>query len=216
MERCIQPIDVAEFEIENRPGHGFVSRDFPGFLRARRGFTLAESLIASVVLAVAVVGVSGAMMASYQQSDVSESDAIAVSLGKSLMEEIASRPLSLPDATAGWPTVTDRTAYDTINDFNGYTDRVTASVSRTSTLSAGTFSGALPSVTAVTDGSTSLSPAQYLRSVAVTYPTSLFGKSVSGGDFAAGDFALVKVTVTGSDGASLTLSRLISNVTVSR
>jgi Tfp pilus assembly protein PilV len=168
------------------------------------------------VLAVAVVGVSGAMMASYQQSATSESDSIAVSLGKSLMEEIASRPLSLPDATAGWPTVTDRTTYDTINDFNGYTDKVTASVARTSTLSAGTFSGALPSVTAVTDGSTSLSPAQYLRSVSVTYPISLFGKSVSAGDFASGDFALVKVTVTGSDGASLTLSRLISNVTVTR
>jgi prepilin-type N-terminal cleavage/methylation domain-containing protein len=216
MERRIQPIDAQRSQTENRSRPGFISCKFRANAGGRSGFTLAESLIASVVLAVAVVGVSGAMMASYQQSAASESDSIAISLGKSLMEEIASRPLSLPDATAGWPSVTDRTIYDTISDFNGYTDKVSAAVSHTSTLSAGTFSGALPSVTAVTDGSTSLSPEQYLRSVSVTYPTSLFGKSVSGGDFASGDFALVKVTVTGSDGASLTLSRLISNVTVSR
>ena len=180
------------------------------------GFTLAESLIASVVLAVAVVAVSGAMIASHQQSTVSEEDAVAVSLAKSLVEEIASLPLTLPDASAGWPTVTDRTSYDTIDDYNGYTDKVSSSVSRTGTLSAGTFSSARPSVTAITNGDTSLSTSEYSRVVSVTYPTSIFGKTVAAGDFASGDFAVIGVTVKGYNGSEVTISRLISRVSVTR
>ena len=184
--------------------------------RALPAFTLAESLIASVVLAVAVVAVSGAIIASQQQTTVSQEDMIAISLARQLAEEAASRPLTT-DATPGWPTVTDYTQYDTINDFAGYTDKVSELIYNTSTLTAtGTFTSARPSATAVTAGTPTLARGEYSRVVSVTYPTSIFGKSVAGGDFAAGDFAIVTVTVRGYNGAVATLSRLQSKITVTR
>lgn len=184
---------------------------------SRAGFTLAESLIASVVLAVAVVAVSGSIIASQQQTLASEGDSFAVSLGKQLIEEIASTPLNYADATAGFPTVTDRTTYDSAYDFNGYTDRVTNAVHHTSDLTeTGTFSTATPSVTVVTSGTPTPAAEEYVRTVTVSYPSSIFGKTVAASDFAAGDFALVKVNVKGGKGANVTLSRILSKTTVTR
>src|SRR5687768_11667687 len=92
----------------------------------RRGFTLAESLIASVVLAAAVVGIAGSLSASYQQSNVRGNLNTALILAQQLMEEIASRPIDPPSGTTdqpGWSGgQTDRTQYDTVDDYNGYTD----------------------------------------------------------------------------------------------
>src|SRR5436190_20655919 len=90
-----------------------------------RGFTLAESLTASVVLAAAVVGIAGSLSASYQQSAVHGDSAIALDLARELMEEVSAKPFDpATGATnaAGWPSVTDRTLYDTIDDYNGYSD----------------------------------------------------------------------------------------------
>jgi len=53
-------------------------------LATTHGFTLAETLIASVVLAVSVVAVSGAIIASQQQTTVSQEDMIAISLAPDL------------------------------------------------------------------------------------------------------------------------------------
>src|SRR5215207_5072256 len=95
--------------------------------RARAGgFTLAESLIASVVLAAAVVGIAGTLAASYQQDTVRGNITTAINLAQQLMEEIAARPLELTSGATnkpGWSSgQTDRRQYDTIDDYNGYTD----------------------------------------------------------------------------------------------
>jgi prepilin-type N-terminal cleavage/methylation domain-containing protein len=179
----------------------------------RRGFTLAESLLASVVLAIAVVAVSGAIVASQSQSEIQETSGIAVSLGRELMEEICQRPLTLPDITPGWRGgVTNRSTYDTIDDYNGYTDSVAAYIARTTTASVGTFNSALPPATVVTSGTPPTPTGQlYTRVVKVTYPTTVF----SSGD-ASGDFAIVTVTISGAGGTQVTLSRLVGNQSVSR
>jgi prepilin-type N-terminal cleavage/methylation domain-containing protein len=181
--------------------------------RRPRGFTLAESLVAAVVLAITVVAVSGAIVASQKQTRVQQEDSTAVSLARTLMEEIASRPLSLPDGTAGFPTVTDRSNYDTIDDFSGYTDVVSSRVYLTSSTSSASYSSALPPVTVVAAGPSgvSLQPGQYSRTVTVSYPTSIFGTTVT-----SGDFGLVTVTVTGAAGSKVTLSRLYGSISVTR
>src|SRR5688500_16844146 len=97
-------------------------------LRALRagGYTLAESMIASVVLAVAVVGIAGTLAASYQQDTVRGNTTTALNLAQQLMEEIAAKPIELPAAQTdkpGWPQgQTDRRQYDTIGDYAGYAD----------------------------------------------------------------------------------------------
>lgn len=177
------------------------------------GFTLAESLIASVVLAVAVVAVSGAIVASQSQTSAHEQDIVAVSLARQLMEEIVARPLANPDTTSGFPTITDRSTYDAVNDFSGYTDTVSFPVQRSSTLASATFSSALPTATVITavNPNIHLNPQQYSRIVTITYPTSPFGASVT-----AGDFAVVKVNVQGAGTGSAVISRVVAKVPVTR
>lgn len=178
----------------------------------RRAFTLAESLVASVVLAVAVMGVSSAIVAAQYQLDSQEEDSTAIVMARQLMEHAASLPLTSSDATAGWPTVTSTTSYDTIRDYNGYKDTVRVPIYRSSTLAdVGTFSTASPSVTAITGSEPTLARQAYIRHVTVTYPTSIFGTTVT-----AGDFAVVKVTVRGGGGNGVTLTRIVARNTVQR
>ena len=181
--------------------------------KTRRGFTLAESLIASVVLAVAAVAVSRTILSSETQTISQENTAAAVALARELMEEICARPLTLPDATPGWlGSVTNRALYDTVDDYRGYTDVVNSSVERVASSSQGTFSSANVSATPINNGSTPMPVGQRLtRVVSVTYPTTLF--SVND---ASGDFAIVTVTVTGMGGAKVKLTRLVTKVSVTR
>lgn len=180
--------------------------------RRRSGFTLAECLAASVVLALATVGVFGAILASQAQVDAQEDDTTAVDLGTQLMEKVAVLPLNASDATAGWPSVTTTSSYDSIGDYNGYADTVTVPIRRTSTLSAsGSFTTSSPTVTLVTSGTPTLTRQKYLRRVSVSYPTSIFGTTVT-----SGQFAIVKVSITGGGGANIMLSRVISNLSVTR
>jgi prepilin-type N-terminal cleavage/methylation domain-containing protein len=179
----------------------------------RRGFTVAESLIASVVLAIAVVAVAGAIIAAQNQTAIQESSGIAVSMARELMEEICSRPFTLPDATPGWKGgVTNRSLYDTIDDYNGYTDTVNAYVARSTGDSVGTFSSALPPSTVITGGQAPTPTGQlYTRSVTVTYPTTVFSATD-----ASGDFAIVTVTVAGFGGTQVKLTRLIGTANNTR
>src|SRR5688500_16411008 len=97
-------------------------------LRALRagGYTLAESMIASVVLAASVVGIAGTLAASYQQNTVRGNTTTALNLAQQLMEEIGAKPVELPAGQTnnpGWSNgQTDRRQYDTVDDYNGYTD----------------------------------------------------------------------------------------------
>jgi len=99
--------------------------------RMRRGFTLAESLIASVVLAVSVVGIMGPLSATYQQTRNQEESRIAVSLGRQLLDEISSKPFVDPSdfSTTLGPEAdeTSRAAFDNIDDYHGYHDSTDSS-----------------------------------------------------------------------------------------
>jgi Tfp pilus assembly protein PilV len=161
----------------------------------RRAFTLAESLTASVVLAAAVIGISGTLSASYQQSDSRDEATTGLLLARELMEEVASRPMDPSGSTnaSGWPTVTNRALYDTIDDYSGYTDTSTSVKASDGT------------VMDLAAGQT------YTRTVTITpgaRPTGLTGTTT--------DFMLAKVTVTTPHGQNVSVSQLFTRATVLR
>ena len=162
-------------------------------VRSRPAFTLAESLIASVVLAVAVVGISGMLSAAYQQAGAMQQSAMSMTLARQLMEEIAARPYADPTTgaiTLGPPTGrTSRSQFLDVGDYHGYTD----------TGSPLTLLGG--QTVTVGDGQT------YTRKVTVEYRSTPSGSSVS-----SGDFALVTVTVTNQRSQAIKLQRLMTNV----
>ena len=158
----------------------------------RRGFTLVESLIASVVLAVAVVGIAGTIAASYQQTKDQVSVAEATQLARQLIEEISARPFEVPAGSAsnavGWSGGNpNRSLYDDVSDYHGYTDSST--------------SIAMPS-----GGTQSFGTAgPYIRSVSVTS-----GPVPQGHTAPAGDFKQVKVTVTRPRGPAIVISKVFA------
>ena len=164
--------------------------------RRAAGFTLAEAMIASVVLAVAVIGISWTLAASYQQNEVRGNKTTALSLAQQLMEDIASKPMDPPASGdhGGWAAgYTNRSLYDTIDDYNGYTDT----------------SSALP----MGDGTTidAGDGGSYTRSVTVTgnaLPSGLTGTS--------SDFMLVTVTVSMPQHQSMSLAQLFTRATILR
>src|SRR5436190_12254159 len=95
-------------------------------IRAARGFTLAESLIASVVLALAVVSIATGVSASFQQAGLLNESSTALELGRQLLEEIAAKPFVDPrdgSTTLGPESgETSRSLYDNADDYNGFTD----------------------------------------------------------------------------------------------
>src|ERR1051325_2152258 len=89
-----------------------------------KAFTLAESLIASVVLPIAVIAVSSALAVSSSQTNAMDVDARALSLARELLEQIAMCTFDPPAVgdMPGWVDgKIDKDAYDNISDFNGYT-----------------------------------------------------------------------------------------------
>ena len=112
------------------------------------------------------------------------------------MEEIASRPVDAPSGTTdqpGWSSgQTDRTQYDTIDDYNGYTDLSNSISSNGMTFDLG-------------DGGS------YTRSVTVqsnALPAGLTGT--------ASDFVLVTVTVNMPHQQTTSLSQLFTRATIYR
>jgi Tfp pilus assembly protein PilV len=165
----------------------------------RGGYTLAEAMIASVVLAAAVIGLGGLLAASSQQSAARGDTTSGLTLAQQLMEEIASKPIdppSLPNRP-GWSSgQTDRTQYDTIDDYNGYTDL--------------SNSLAMRDGNAIQAGKTN-SNNSVTRTVTVTQnalPTGLTGT--------ASDFVLVTVKVTLPEGHTESMSQLFTRATVVR
>ncbi|MEA2708341.1 MAG: hypothetical protein QOF78_942 [Phycisphaerales bacterium] len=158
------------------------------------GYTLAESLIASVVLAIAIVGIAGTLAASYQQNTVRGNTTTALNLAQQLMEEIAAKPLELPVGQTnqpGWAQgQTDRRQYDTINDYHGYADL------------SGTIQSADGGTINLSDGGS------YQRSVSVqsgAVPAGLTGP--------ANDFVMVTVTVKMPHQQTTSVSQLFTRVT---
>jgi prepilin-type N-terminal cleavage/methylation domain-containing protein len=161
----------------------------------RRGFTLAESLIASVVLAIAVVSIAGTLTATYQSMSSSSETSEAVAMAQQLIEEIAAKPFAVPSGEVdnpGFPSgITDRSTYDSIDDYHGFTD-TSADITK--------LDGA--SVTAGSGG-------VFTRSVTITP-----GVLPTGHTAPAADFAMVAVTVTKPSGEAITISRLAARSVV--
>jgi len=159
---------------------------------ARGGFTLAEALIASVVLALSVVGIASALACSSQQAIVTNQAAITTALGKQLLEEIAAKPFPISGVTTnpGWSEGNhNRATYDDAADYNGYTDQTPITALSGATIDPGGL---------------------YTRSV--TFVQRVNPSDTPGN----GDFGLITVTVTDPTGAATLFSRIVSNVTLAR
>ncbi len=155
-----------------------------------RGFTLVEALIASVVMAISVLGIGMTLAASSAQSQSTLEASTSAMLGRQLLEEIAAKPFPIPGVTTepGWSSGNhDRATYDDAGDYSGYTD--------SSPIIA--LSGATIPTTGI-----------YTRSVT-------FSLRTNPGDTPnpAGDFALITVTVTAPSGTISTYSTIVSNIT---
>jgi Tfp pilus assembly protein PilV len=158
--------------------HGIVNRKNSGFL-------LLEAMIASVILAVAAVGIVSLLLAAREQQIAMREQSTAVLLAKQLMEEIAAKPFGT--ATPAEP----RAQITMANQYNGYTD---------------TTAG----ITTLGNGE-SISPGDgqlYTRKVTVTSATNPTGSTAP-----TGDLQLLTVTVTTPSKQSVTLTRLLTNVT---
>jgi prepilin-type N-terminal cleavage/methylation domain-containing protein len=167
-------------------------------IERRRGFTLAESLMASTVLAAAVVAMIAPLCASHRQAEAMTEATTATGLARQLLEEIAAKPFDDPNgATQLGPEAgeTSRALYNNTDDYDGYTDATIAA-------------GGVGQI-AMLDGSTvSIANGQgYLRSVTVRY---LSGRA--GPVAATGEYALVTVTVTAPSGRLVQLQRVVTHV----
>jgi hypothetical protein len=90
-----------------------------------RGFSLVEALIASTVLAMAVIGISLPLAASHRQATAVRDQNLAVILAKQLLEEISAKPLCDKGAICHpGPEVGEskRFEYDSADDYHGYRD----------------------------------------------------------------------------------------------
>jgi hypothetical protein len=153
---------------------------------------VAEGMMASTILAIAVVGIAGPLSAAHEHSRVIEEQSSALLLARQLMEEISAKPLwdggtscNLgPEAGAG---ETSRGKFDSVDDYHNYGD---------DTDSFKDLSGS--SVSLKVDG-------KYTRAVKVEYRTTPTGAATT-----SGEFALVTVTVTTPHNVAVKLSRLFS------
>jgi Tfp pilus assembly protein PilV len=156
-----------------------------------RGFTLGECLIASVLLSVSVLGICGAITSASKQVESLEIEAYCLSLAKELSEEIAARSFDPPAAndSPGWPGNKQRATYDNIADYNGYSQSFDA-----------------------LGGARQIDAIEFSRTVSIE-----FRAAPDGLPNAAGDFALISVTVTPSGYAEpLKLRRLVARSSIQR
>lgn len=167
--------------------------------RIRNGFTLAESLIAVVVLMVAVGGIMAPISASYSQTRTVKQTTTAISLAQQLMDEVLSKPFVDPTdlTTTLGPEANepDRTSFDNIDDYHGYHDTTNS----TATDSMKTASGAAISWSG---------DDVYSRSVSVEYRTTPDGPAA-----AAGDYLVVTVTVTMPHNHKVSVARMVCRYT---
>jgi Tfp pilus assembly protein PilV len=166
--------------------------------RRRRGFGLAEGLIASTFLAIAVVGIAGPLAASHEQTQTIQERSTAFSLARQLLGEIAAKPLADDTNTScrKGPELnrgeTDRTRFDSADDYHGYRD---------------TTNG----LSDLAGNTVGFATATYARDVTVEYRTTVAGASMT-----AGDFALVTVTITTPGKQAVQVSRLLTRQSLAR
>jgi len=164
----------------------------------RRGFTVYEALLASVVLAYATIAVSGSLTASDSMSQTMQQTVTATALANELLEEISAFPLANPSTGTTTPAATAtpgaRSGFAYIGAFNGYSDsgsslpelngnRINISNGLAYSRSVTVATGALPSVD---------------------------------NDSPSTDFALVTVKVTTPLGFTVSLQRVMTNYALNR
>jgi hypothetical protein len=160
-------------------------------INPRRGFSLAEAMMATTLLAIAVVGIAGPLGAASEQSRQGQERGAALVLARELMEEIVARPLCDGGATCHLgpeSSECDRTQFDSADDYNGYAD-TTKELKNYSNKSIPFDRANL-----------------YTRKVTVAYRASPSGASAS-----AGDYAMVTVSVTSPHGQVVRVWRLLTN-----
>jgi hypothetical protein len=161
-------------------------------LRGRRGgFSVAEGLIASTILAIAVVGIAGPLGAAGQQGTLVRERSTALILARELMEEIAAKPLCDSGGTCHLGPEsgeTSRANYDSADDYQGYHDTT-------------------HELRDLGGRSLAFNPdinQSFVRDVTVDYRT-----SVTGSNTTSGDFAVVTVQVTTPSKLTVKLTRLL-------
>ncbi len=93
---------------------------FPRRTNPIKAFTLLESLLASSLLATAVVGIIVPFVAGDQNQHDDARRTVATGLAQELMEEILTKGFSDPGPMPG--PGTSRTLFNYINDYNNYTE----------------------------------------------------------------------------------------------
>jgi MSHA pilin protein MshD len=165
----------------------------------RRGFTLAEGLIAVLVLAIAVGAMMGPISASYQQTRTVQQTTTAITMAQQLLDEILSKPFIDPSdlSTTLGPEADElsRAAFDNIDDYNGYHDSTNTSASDAMKTASGTTIAWNSSDT-------------YSRAVTIEYRATLDGPPV-----ASGDYLVVSVTVTMPHNNKVTVQRMACRYT---
>jgi Tfp pilus assembly protein PilV len=171
----------------------------------RGAFTLIEAMIASSILAVAVIAIGTSLSTSVQQTASVDGDSTSLLLARQLMEEIAAKPFV--DPATGTPTpnisagggsavgsIPARAAFNDVGDYHGYADTVDA---------ANPARSLQGKTAAVTNGR------GYTRDVNIKFRTTPAGSSTT-----TGNFAIIKVTVTAPGGRSVTVWRMATNATL--
>jgi prepilin-type N-terminal cleavage/methylation domain-containing protein len=93
-------------------------------LRAPRGFTAVEALVAATILAILTSAVSGALMAGRAQSQLARDTLSASFLAQSLMDEIMRLPFNGPLGydTLGPSGNDTRATFNNVGEYCGYID----------------------------------------------------------------------------------------------
>jgi Tfp pilus assembly protein PilV len=151
----------------------------------RRGFLLIEAMIATVVLAVAALGITSLLLSAHEQQESIRETNTATLLGRQLMEEIAAKPFG--PATP----IVARSLMTYANQYNGYQDSTTAMTT-------------LGTAETITPGDGEL----YSRQVTITAAATPTGSTAP-----TNDLQLITITVATPSGKSVVLTRLLTNVT---
>jgi hypothetical protein len=92
------------------------------------GFTLAESLLAAVILMAAISAIVLPFAVGARNEQVDARMCLAINLAQEMMEEILSKPFNDPQGTVSLPGPepgeTRRDKYDNIDDYHGYVEPV--------------------------------------------------------------------------------------------
>jgi len=157
----------------------------------RAGFTLLEGLIASVVLAILVLGVVGSVSTSYQQSQSVRATSTSVTLARQLVDEIVSKPFDSTDALGTGGT---RSTFTNVSAYDNYSDT----------------SDSLPLLAGGTIDATGAD--QYTRQTSVIVGAQPSNDATS----PTSDFAIVTVNVTGPDGEVISIPEFVARYAVTR